>query len=871
MRRSTCSARPQLGRARLWCSIALLALTLAWAAPAAAAGAGYWHTSGNQILDANGKVVRIAGINWYGFETTDKVIHGMWAQDWHSIASLIKANGFNVVRMPFSDDFVVNPINPTNIGASNGSGPINRDVIGLDSLTIMDKVIQQLGDLGVRVILDNHRSAAGNSADESGLWYTAAYSEQTMIANWVKLVKRYSSYRDPAGNPIVIGVDLRNEPHLNVGGTKSGACWTGDTATAGCPSTSSVNWPKAAERIGNAILAVNPDLLVIVEGAECYSGDCDWWGGNLMGVAQYPVQLSVPNRIVYSAHDYGPALFRQKWFTSTTTCDSLATTWDHYWGYISAQGIAPVLVGEFGANNGAYTGTEPGSQGQWFQCLAGYIKARPAMNWTYWALNGEDDYGLVDAQYNPTIPAPGKLALLTAMQFPLEGGGGVACATPNIPQSFQATAASAGQVDLKWSAVPSPGAGCAVTYSVYRSTNGNAIATTADYRIASGITGTSFSDTTVAASTTYYYLVTAVDVTVGSPPSSKTSATTPQGTNPTYALTVTTGGTGTGSVTSSSGGISCGTSCSATFTSGAVVTLTATAAAGSTFDGWSGACAGVTAATCPVTMSAARTVGATFTLGTPPTYTLTVAKSGTGSGTVTSSGGINCGATCSAAYASGTVVTLTATPASGYSFTGWSGACTGSIPTCAVTMSSAQAVTATFNGCAGGGTLTVTRAGTGGGTVTGSGGLNCGTVCSVTATTCGAVVALTATPAAGSTFTGWTGGGCGTAPTCSVAVSGAVAVTATFTLGTPTPCANPVTFTANTGNFNTTAAACYRTSQAINGWGCANFGGRTVSVNGGTATSTCGAGPFPLAKSADGYTYFSVTAGTYPWASIYLW
>jgi M6 family metalloprotease-like protein len=163
---------------------------------------------------------------------------------------------------------------------------------------------------------------------------------------------------------------------------------------------------------------------------------------------------------------------------------------------------------------------------------------------------------------------------------------------------------------------------------------------------------------------------------------------------PTYALTVAKAGTGSGTVTSSTGGIACGATCSATYASGTVVTLTAAAAGGSSFTGWSGACVG--SGTCTVTMTAARNVTATFTLTPVPTYALTVAKAGTGSGTVTSStGGIACGATCSATYASGTVVTLTAAAAGGSSFSGWSGACAGTGP-CVVTMSAARSVTATF-------------------------------------------------------------------------------------------------------------------------------------------------------------------------------
>ncbi|MDQ3782275.1 MAG: PQQ-binding-like beta-propeller repeat protein, partial [Actinomycetota bacterium] len=105
----------------------------------------------------------------------------------------------------------------------------------------------------------------------------------------------------------------------------------------------------------------------------------------------------------------------------------------------------------------------------------------------------------------------------------------------------------------------------------------------------------------------------------------------------------------------------------------------------------------------------------------PTTFTLSVAKAGSGSGTVTSSpAGINCGSDCSEAYASGTSVTLTARASRGSTFTGWSGACTGT-GSCVVSMTVARSVTATFNTSGGSTfTLTVTKAGTGSGTVTSS-------------------------------------------------------------------------------------------------------------------------------------------------------
>ena len=109
-----------------------MSLAAAKAELASTVGAGYWHTSGNQILDAAGNPVRVAGINWYGFETPDEIAHGLWAQDYHTIINDIAKLGYNTIRIPFSNQMVEDPIVPQNLSFYN-TGPINTDLAGLTS------------------------------------------------------------------------------------------------------------------------------------------------------------------------------------------------------------------------------------------------------------------------------------------------------------------------------------------------------------------------------------------------------------------------------------------------------------------------------------------------------------------------------------------------------------------------------------------------------------------------------------------------------------------------------------------------------------------------------------------------------------------
>ncbi|HZR40673.1 MAG TPA: glycoside hydrolase family 5 protein, partial [Ktedonobacteraceae bacterium] len=260
------------------------------------AGKGSWHTDGAQIVDANNQPVRIAGVNWFGFETDTFVVHGLQDRNYQDMLKQIKSQGFNTIRLPYSNQLFDEQSKPVGIDYSK-----NPDLKGLQGLQLMDKIIGAASKIGLRIILDRHRPDANA---QSSLWYTAAYPEARWIADWQMLAKHYR------GNPMVLGADLHNEPHAP-------ACW-------GC-GNQALDWQMAAQRAGNAILEVNHDWLIFVEGVDCYGPggktqgngtNCYWWGGNLQGVKDHPVQLNVAHRLVYSVHDYPLSVYGQPWFSS---------------------------------------------------------------------------------------------------------------------------------------------------------------------------------------------------------------------------------------------------------------------------------------------------------------------------------------------------------------------------------------------------------------------------------------------------------------------------------------------------------------------------------------------------------------------------
>ncbi len=325
---------------------------------------GALSTEGNRIVDEAGNTVKIAGINWFGLESGRFAPDGLHARNLEDMMDQMVELGFNTIRLPFSQDLFDGGM-PSGINYD-----LNPELRGLTGVEIMDHVVEYAGEIGLKIILDHHRPAAGAGTSDNGLWYDSSHSEKDWIDTWKMLADRYGDAK------AVIGADLHNEPHAGT--------WGGGGAN---------DWAAAAERAGDAIHAVDKDWLIFVEGVANKDGSY-WWGGNLKGVAERPIDLKQDGKVVYSPHDYPNSIYEQPWFSDKDFPDNLTKKFKEFWGYIHEEKIGPVMLGEFGSRL-----TDP-KDIAWFEKITAYLSGDfdadgdrdvgakdPGINWTWWSWN----------------------------------------------------------------------------------------------------------------------------------------------------------------------------------------------------------------------------------------------------------------------------------------------------------------------------------------------------------------------------------------------------------------------------------------------------------------------------------------------------
>ena len=348
-------------------------------------------TKGSKIVDKDGREVWLTGCNWFGYNTGTNCFDGLWACDLDSSLSAIADHGFNLLRIPISTE-LVNNWEDGNYPTANYNNATNSYLNGMNSLEIFDYVVGQCRANGLKIMMDFHCAVTDSMGHMKPLWVDGNITENDYFRALSWIAERYKN------DDTIVAIDLENEPHGKPNESPR-AKWDN--------SKDSDNWKYIAEQAAGKVLDKNPNLLVMVEGIEIYPTDTakngnfasqnsadyyyNWWGGNLRGVADNPVNLGKHQKqLVYSPHDYGPAVYQQPWFQGSYDYNSLQKDcWYDNWFYIQDKNIAPLLIGEWGGYM-----TEPNLT--WMTYLRKYIKENK-INHTFWCFNSNsgDTGGLV--------------------------------------------------------------------------------------------------------------------------------------------------------------------------------------------------------------------------------------------------------------------------------------------------------------------------------------------------------------------------------------------------------------------------------------------------------------------------------------------
>jgi endoglucanase len=324
---------------------------------------------GRFITDSRGRRVKLAGVNWYGFQEDLGVAPGLERTGRHALAELIAGLGFNSVRLPFS------------LWMTRQDSPVpdrylaaNPDLSGATPAQVYDACVQALTGAGLIVIPNCHMLDAGwccAEDDQNGLWYNRRWTAEDFFAAWRDMAARY---RD---NPLVAAMDIFNEPRKTTVG------WRALTPTWG--SRPRTDLAAMYAKAGNLIGAVSPDVLIICEGLG-YAAD-------LTGAARHPVRLDRPGRLVYSLHDY-------PWFhPQNQSRQAYFAQMRQAGGYLLEDGTAPLWIGEFGNGTGSLSSFESGPSGAWWGNVAAWLTEND-VDWCWWPLNPTQPLG--------TVPGTGR-------------------------------------------------------------------------------------------------------------------------------------------------------------------------------------------------------------------------------------------------------------------------------------------------------------------------------------------------------------------------------------------------------------------------------------------------------------------------------
>ncbi|TEB26467.1 glycosyl hydrolase family 5 protein/cellulase [Coprinellus micaceus] len=360
------------------------------------------RSSGRWILDAStGQRVKLRCASWAGHMEAN-IPEGLQHQPASTIAQWLSANRFNCVRLTFSIDMALNPsqrvsdaftaaASPAGVSTSSMQTLYNSAVSKnswLSSSTTRGafaRVIQELGNAGVMVILDNHLSRASwccGTSDGNGWWasasgYNAGNSRYFDTNNWLNGLRSMATFaRD---HPNVVGVSIRNELR----------------AVSGQDGNNHADWYNFVTQGARAVREGNSNLLVVIGGTS-YATDLSFIGSKMLDPNVFG------DKLVWEFHNYA-------WSGGGTNCNNHQKLMGDKAGYLLVQNrtyTGPLILSEFGwAQN-----NPSADENAYVSCLVRYMENNDA-EWAYWGLMGsyyvrdgrvnfDEGFGLLNANWS---------------------------------------------------------------------------------------------------------------------------------------------------------------------------------------------------------------------------------------------------------------------------------------------------------------------------------------------------------------------------------------------------------------------------------------------------------------------------------------
>ena len=328
-----------------------------------------WKSLENRLWWKAGVPFQLKGVNWFGFETECRVVHGLWAVGVDELFDFLQVNQYNAIRIPLAYELM----NSLDEPASSSCLQQNTWMIGMPVRDLLHVFFQKAAERGMVLLLDFH--TIKNLITPGP--YTDSVSPLDVRAAWFHILDEYRS------QPNLLGIDIKNEPH--------GVSWK--------------EWGSYAVQFIEQATARYPDFqgLFFVEGIQDLN-DHSVWGGSFSNMPDGIEEALAGNpAVVFSPHVYGVSI---RGSSAQYDNDDTFRTW---FGFLRETTSRALVIGEVG-------GFFLLDDYDWHMTLLHYLQSIDIHDAFYWCLNPDsvDTQGLLMEDWR--TPNQGKLDFHRTLQ-----------------------------------------------------------------------------------------------------------------------------------------------------------------------------------------------------------------------------------------------------------------------------------------------------------------------------------------------------------------------------------------------------------------------------------------------------------------------